>query len=485
MLRQLKQLGRETLVYGLSTVVGRLLNILLLPFYTHALVPAEYGLVATLFSYIAFLNILYAYGMDFAFMRNQDSAGKANGFSTPFLSLAATSIFFSILIYGAAGPLANAAGLPSGLEDLVRYAAWILALDALALIPFAELRLSHRAGAYAGIKVANIAINLILNYVFLVQLKMGIRGVFLANLAASSATLTLLTPVIAQKLQLAFDKGLYRSLLRFGLPLIPAGLASMMVQVIDRPILKALTDDAAVGVYQANYRLGFFMMMVVNMFDMAWRPFYLQKARDPQAKELLARVLTYFVLGGSMIVLGLSLFIADIVALPLLGGKPLIHPDYWSGLPIVPVVLLAYLFNGIYINLLAPVTLANRSEFVAYATGLGALVNVAANLFLIPRWGIMGAAAATLAAYAAMAGFLFYLGRGIYPLPYEYRRLARIGICLGTFSLAAMACRPYISSTPSWTAFRLGLLAAMPLTLLVTGFFNEEELLVLKRISAK
>lgn len=488
MLGQLKRFGRETLIYGLSTVVGRLLNILLLPFYTHALVPAEYGLVATLFSYLAFLNVLYAYGMDFAYMRfgtASDAGEKNKTFSTAFLSVAATSLIFSLVIHAAAAPLSSAAGIPSGLEKLIEYAAWILAFDALSLVPFAELRLSHKASAYAVIKVANIFINLALNYVFLIKMHMGVSGVFLASLAASCATFTMLTPVIAGKLDFSMENGLYRSLLKFGLPLIPAGLASMMVQVIDRPILKALTDDATVGIYQANYRLGFFMMMVVNMFDAAWRPFFLQTASDPDGKKLLARVLTYFIFGACVVVLGLSLFIGDLVALPLLNGKPLIHPDYWSGLGIVPIVLLAYLFNGAYVNFLAPVTLAKRSELVAYATGAGALVNVLLNFLLIPAWGITGAALATLAAYLAMACLLHQMGRAVYPIDYEYRRLAHIGICFGALALAAYFLRGRLGGGTGWTTARFGLWIGLPVSLLATGFFNPEERLALRRLLLK
>lgn len=493
MLGELKRFGRETLIYGLSTVVGRLLNILLLPFYTHALVPAEYGLVATLFSYLAFLNVLYAYGMDFAYMRfgsasgatSEEAAQKNKTFSTAFLSLAATSLLFSLIIHTAAVPLSAAAAIPPGLEKLIQYAAWILAFDALSLVPFAELRLSHKASAYALIKVANIFINLALNYVFLIKMHMGVSGVFLASLAASCATFTMLTPVIAGKLSFPMEKTLYRSLLNFGLPLIPAGLASMMVQVIDRPILRALTDDATVGVYQANYRLGFFMMMVVNMFDAAWRPFFLQKASAPNGKEILARVLTYFLFGACVVVLGLSLFIGDLVALPLLNGKPLIHPDYWPGLGIVPIVLLAYLFNGAYVNFLAPVTLAKRSELVAYATGAGALVNVALNFLLIPIWGILGAALATLAAYAAMAGVLHQMGRAVYPIDYEYRRLAHIGICFGVLSIAAYFLSGSMGTGAGWALARLGLWLGFPALLFATGFFNPEERLAARRILLK
>ena len=475
MLGELKRLGRETMVYGLSTVVGRLLNFLLLPLYTHCLSPADYGVVATVFTYIGLCNVLYSHGMDFAFMRFSRSAGDTGDFSTPFWSLLTTALVFSGLIHLCAGPLAALALVPPELADIIRYSAWIMALDALCLVPFAELRLTHKPAAYAGIKVANIVLNITLNYVFLVKLAMGVRGVFLASLITAAATFVMVAPVLWLRLEPRFDRKLFPQLLRFALPLVPAGLASMMVQVIDRPILQRLTNDAAVGIYQANYRLGIFMMMVVNMFDAAWRPFFIQRAVEPGHREVFARVLTYFVVGASFLFLAVTFFIPDFAAFPLLRGKTLIHPAYWAGLGIVPVVTLGYLFNGIYVNLLAPVTLAKRTDLVAGATGIGAAVNVACNFLMIPHWGLMGAALATLFAYMAMAAALFLMGRRVYPLTYEYRRLGHVGACL-ILSLAAFLTWGRPIAPFQHVLLRLGLLASFPALLLATGFCNDEEL---------
>ncbi len=485
MLGELKRLGRETMVYGLSTVVGRLLNFLLLPLYTHCLSPADYGVVATVFTYIGLCNVLYSHGMDFAFMRfSRNTAGivdDTGDFSTPFWSLLTTSLFFSGLIHLSAGPLAALALVPPELADIIRYSAWIMALDALALVPFAELRLTHKPAAYAGIKVANIVLNISLNYVFLVHMSMGVRGVFLASLLTATATFVMIAPVLWLRLKPRFDRELLPQLMRFALPLVPAGLASMMVQVVDRPILQHLTNDATVGIYQANYRLGIFMMMVVNMFDAAWRPFFIQHAAEPGHRDVFARVLTYFTVGAAFLFLAVTFFIPDFAAFKLPHGKTLIHPAYWGGLSIVPVVTLGYLFNGIYVNFLAPVTLAKRTDLVAYATGAGAAINVACNLFLIPRWGLMGAALATLFAYIAMAVALFIMGRCVYPLTYEYRRLGHAGACL-VLSVFAFWTWGRPIAPFQHVLLRLGLLASYPALLLATGFFNAEELSELKAV---
>ncbi|MBI4678754.1 MAG: oligosaccharide flippase family protein [Elusimicrobia bacterium] len=488
MLKEFRSLFRETAVYGLSTVAGRLLNILLLPLYTHCLTKADYGIVATVFAYIAFLNILYAHGMDLAFIRygcpEKGAEGAKRDFSTPFWSILGLSLSLSVLVHLAAGPLSRAIGLADW-ERVVRCSAWILALDAVCLVPFAELRLSHRASTFVGIKVANITAGLGLNYLFVARMGYGVEGVFLATLAASGLTVLFLLPAIASKVSAAFDRRLHGELLRFALPLLPAGIATMAIQVADRPMLKAFTDDSTVGLYQANHKLAVFMMMAINMFEMAWRPFYVERERQPQVKDLLARAMTYFTVFTAFILLGVSLFLRDIVALPLLHGKALIHPSYWVGLKVAPVVMLGYLLNGIYYNLNAPVTLAKRTDLIAAATIAGALANIAANALLIPAWGIMGAAASVVVAYGTMSALLLHFTRSAYPVAYEYRRLVRVGLVLAAVAAVALWARVDLKTGLSGLACKLSLLAAFPLGLAATGFLDQEERESLSKAAAK
>ncbi len=481
MIERLKSLARETLVYGFSTVLGRLLNVLLLPLYTHTLRPGDYGVVATLFAYIAFLNILYTRGMELAYMRQASAeSGESRLFSTAFWSLAAGALGFSALLHVLADPLAAAAGLGSGGTTLVRYAAWIMATDAIAVIPLAELRLTHQAWTFVGVRAANIALNVALSIIFLAGLGLGVEGVLMATLAASSASLAMLAPVVARRLGAEFDRDSHGALLRFGLPLVPAGLATTAIQVLDRPILKALTDDASVGLYQANCKLAAFMLLGVNMFDAAFRPFYLQRAADPDHREVMARVMTYFVAGATAFLLAVWLFLPDIVALPMPGGRTLIHRDYWPGLRIVPWIMLGYLLHGVYFNLLAPLSLARRTDLVAYATAAGAAINVAGNFALVPRWGIDGAAAATVLAYAAMAATLLTHARRVYPIPYEYSRLAKVGAC-GAGLAAAASIWPAAMSASGGAGLlaRLALLGLFPAALAACGFLAPEERRVL------
>ncbi len=480
----IRRLGKETLIYGLSTIVGRFLNFLLLPFYTHLLATSEYGIVAVVFTYIAFLNIIYQYGMDQAYLRFASSleiGDLKDNFSTAFGSMLVSSLFLSGILFIFSEPISNLTGLPPQFADLPRICAGILAMDALAIVPFAELRRAHRAWLYVAIKVLNIAVNAGLNILFLWRWHWGVRGVFLASWYASASSLVLLIPVFVSLWRLKFHIPLFGELIRFAVPYIPSGLASMAVQVIDRPILKALTDDSTVGIYQANYRLGIFMMLIVNMFDAAWRPFFLDQANKPNAPQVFARVTTYFLLISSFVVLGLSLFIRDLVQIPVF-GRPLIHPNYWSGLSVVPIVLIGYLFNGAYYNFMPQIYLPKRTDLLIWVTLLGAGTNVIANLLLIPSTGMLGAAWATLLAYFAMALGIFLLGRRLYPIPYEWKRISLATVFLTLVWGGVTLCHKIMPqlSWNSWSLIRLGALAAYPLLLWFSGFFHHEELQALR-----
>jgi O-antigen/teichoic acid export membrane protein len=426
---RIRRLGRETAVYGVSTIVGRFLTFLLTPFYTHLLPPGDLGVVGLVYAYIALMNVVYGYGMESAFMKyvsTLEEGDRRQVFSVPMISVMSSSLAFSALIWANAPALSTLIDLPPGMQNLVVYAAAILFLDACAVIPFAALRMEHKARHFATIKIIGILINVVANIWLLIGRRMGLEGVFIAGVVSSASTLVLLAPTIVSRIGFVWNGQLYQELLRFGLPYVPAGIASMMIQVIDRPILQALKGESAVGIYQANYRLGIFMMLLVSMYDFAWRPFFLSHASDADARQLFARVMTYFVLVATAVFLLLSFFLGDLVRLPVFFGQSLIAEPYWGGLSIVPVVLLAYLFLGLYNNLMAGVYIEKKTYLLPLVTGAGALANVLVNYLLIPSLDLMGAALATLASYTVMAGLLYVLVQRFYRVPYEGARLAKI-----------------------------------------------------------
>jgi O-antigen/teichoic acid export membrane protein len=306
---------------------------------------------------------------------------------------------------------------------------------------------------------------------------MGVEGIFLSGVISSAVTLLLLLPTIAASWTLTWGGKLYEALLRFGLPTVPAGIAAMMIQVIDRPILEALTNKATVGIYQANYRLGIFMMLIVSMFDFAWRPFFFSHAREKEAPQLFARVMTYFLFLMMSVFLVLSLFLEDVVKLPVFWGHSILPASYWGGLSIVPVILLAYVFLGVSNNVVAGIYIEKKTKYLPLATFAGAGVNIAANYLLIPHIGMMGAAVATLLSYAIMAVMLYFVAQRFYAVPYESGRIYKIVAS----ALIVFALSQLVQLGPLQIVWKFGLLILFGVLLYFLRFFDAMEL---KRIAA-
>lgn len=436
MLEKLKSLSKQTLIYGTSTIVGRFLNFILVPFYTNVFPPSEYGIVAVIFAYIAFLNIIYSFGFEagyFRFASSGELGTEKQNFSHPYFTILTNSAFLSALILIFSPQLAEFAGLKD--NAIIIYAAFILFFDALVLVPFAYLRLKNKAKLFAAIKLINILVNVSLNLILILGFKFGLEAVFISNLAASLVTFLILLPVVVKNLSASYHSALLKELWKFSLPYLPAALAAMVIQVMNILILSYLTDVKTVGIYNANYKLGIFMMLVVSMFEYAWRPFFLNNAKEPGAKELFAKVLTLFTGGASIVFVILTFTIKDLVTIPLPYKGFLIGPGYWSGVIIVPIVLLAYMFLGIYTNLIAGIYIEKKTKYLPLITGLGAALNVAACFLLIPLWSIIGSALATLISYIAMAVYMYIVVQKFYPVKYETGKVLTL---LGINAIAAV-----------------------------------------------
>lgn len=473
MLDKIKALGTDTAIYGVSTILGRFLTFILTPIYANILTQSELGIVAIVFGYIAFLNVVYSYGMESAYFKysaTKEFGNERENFTIPFVSLFVTSMVFSGFLAALSPGIAVVINIP--LDSIVLYAAAILALDAWAVIPFASLRMARKSKQFAGIKLAGIVVTVGLNILLLVHFRMGLEGIFLSNLIGSAFTLALLLPLILRNLSPGWNRALYRALLRFGIPYVPAGLAAMMIQVIDRPILEALTDQATVGIYQANYRLGIFMMLIVATFDFAWKPFALSQSDDTESGRLFGRVLTYYLLLMAGVFLVLSFFIGDVVKIPAFWGRSILPPPYWIGLPIVPVVLLAYVILGISNYVSTGMYIQKKTHLLPVVTFAGAGVNVVANLVLIPVFNIMGGAVATLLSYATMATLSYVLVQRFHPVPYEFPRLIKVIIAAGLV-YGVYVILPADASSWIVKLLLIGLFVAL---VYIMKFFNPSEM---------
>lgn len=434
MLEKIKSLSKDTLIYGTNTIVGRFLGFFLVPFYTNKFIPEEYGIIAIIYAYIAILNVFFSVGLESGYMKFSSTlevGNKKENFSNPFIILFSNSLVLGAILFFFAEPLTYVFQIDIKYSGLIRYTALILFFDAIVLIQFAYLRLHNKAKSFAFIKITNIVINVVLNVVLISFFDMGIEAVFISNLTASVITFIMLLPVLLKNFSFGINKDLIGQIIKFSLPIIPAGIAANIVQTISRPILKYLTDDSVVGIYQASFRLGILMMLIVSMFEFAWRPFFLNNAREPNAKQIFSKVLTLFLIFTTFIFLVASVFIEDIVKLKLPFNIYLIGKAYWGGLGIVPVILFSYILYGIFINFMAGIYIEKKTKYLPLISGAGAIANIIFNFILIPEFSYMGAAIATLISYLIMMLGIYYVSQKYYPVNYEYKNIGIIFLLLG------------------------------------------------------
>ncbi|MBP5287900.1 MAG: polysaccharide biosynthesis C-terminal domain-containing protein [Elusimicrobiales bacterium] len=463
---QIKTLGKESLIYGISTVLARFLNFFLTPFYTYFLPTGEYGIIAGTYSYIAFMNILFHYALDQAYMRH--SQNRATAFSAAIKFQAGTTAFFTFILCVFASYWARLGGIP---ENCVYYASAILVLDTVTLIPFADLRMRHESKKFALVKSAGITVNALLNVLLIAVFHYGIEAVFVANIVASLLQAIVLIPefrVFSMK-NLPGTGSIIKAMLAYAWPLFIAGAGTMIVQIFDRPVMLKVMTASDVGIYQASVKLGIFMQLLVNMFDTAWRAFVIERIGRPGAEQIFAKVFTYFTAAGLAAWLFLSFFTGDIVQLKIY-GKSLFGPKYWGALNLLPAFFGANLLYGIYVNLLAPVIITKKTWISLVVTIISSLISIAGNIYLIPRAGMKGGAAALLVSYAVMCVLMFIMGRKVYKIPYEFRKITVI-----TAAAALCFIPGYLISGPWSLLTRILCSVAFPALIWFTGFFSREE----------
>ncbi len=422
----LRRFAGETLVYGVTTVLVRLATFLLTPLYTNLLRPAELGEVSYLYALLAFANVLLTMGWESAYMRfavEREGEARQQVFGLAWSTVAINAVSAGLLVWGAAPVVAPWLQLRYLGEEGLRVAAAIAVCDALTVVPFAELRLRRQVGAFAALRLGNIGLLVVATVVWLVVLRSGPLGVLWAGLTASAATAAATFRIVWRCFRWRWDGQLYRAMLRYALPTLPAALAGIALQVVDRPLLMLLTDARTVGIYQANYRLALPMLLVVSAFEYAWRPFFLHQAERPEAPRLFARLFVHWNALAALAFVLLVVWMPFLVRVPL-GKVSLVHPAYWEGLGIVPIVAGGYWALGLYTIAAAAAHIRKRTEYLALALGTAAVVNVGLIVLLVPVLGYSGAAWATLGAYGVAAGIMVKVGHQLYPVPYPWARVA-------------------------------------------------------------
>jgi O-antigen/teichoic acid export membrane protein len=420
-LNPLKKLASQTAIYGLSSVVGRLLNYLLVPLYTRYFLPPEYGVVTELYAYVAFLVVMLTYGMETAFFRFSKKEETTKVYSTTLISLLISSVVFVGLIFLNSSAISQWLGYANH-PEYIQFFALIIGMDAVASISFAKLREQDKAMRFAFIRIVNIMINIGLNLYFIVYQEYGIAYIFIANLVASVITLLMLFPQMISS-SWVFDKKLWKKMMIYALPLLIAGLAGMTNETIDRILLKHLlpnTDMAAseLGLYGAFYKLSIIMILFIQTFRFAAEPFFFAQEKDGGSRKIYADVMKYFTIIMAIIFLGVTIFY-DVI-------KGFLGSEYHDerGFLVVSILLLANLFLGIYYNLSIWYKLTEKTKYGAYLSIFGAIITLSLNFTLIPVLGFVGCAWATLICYFSMTVASYYLGKRHFSVPYQVKRIA-------------------------------------------------------------
>jgi O-antigen/teichoic acid export membrane protein len=478
-----KSLFKQTLIYGLATVLPRMISFLLVMLHTDKLVKADYGETTILMAYMVFFNVILSYGMETAFFRFYSAEeDKKSVIQTSTISIFWSSIAFLFLSLLYRNTLSSWINVE---VEFVTYAIWILVLDALVIIPFSKLRAEQRPIVFAVIKIGNVLINMVLNVFFLLYLpkiaqsnhngflatlyfdNFQVGYIFVANLIASLATFVVLSPDYL-RLKWKLDFKLWKKMMLYGFPILIAGIAFAVNEHLDKIILEFLLPKnigkAEVGAYSACYKLGLFMVLFATAFRLGIEPFFFSHAKNENAKQTYAMITKFFVIFGSLILLGVIVF-ADLLKQIMIKDE-----SYWEAMKVVPLIILANFFLGIYNNLSVWYKLTDKTKIGAYISIVGAILTLLLNYLLIPKYSYMGSAIGTIVAYGSMMIISYLLGKKYYSIPYDMKKIGGYLAVSILFSIL------------SFYFFRENYFVGIPLIVVFTYFIYHNEKATLLRI---
>ena len=443
----LKALAKDTAIYGLSSIVGRFLNYLLVPLYTHVISAASggYGVVTNLYAYTALLLVVLTFGMETTFFRfmNDEKEEHDTVFSVAFGVIALLTSVFLGLVFGFSSSVSSALGYADN-PEYVQLMASVVALDALQALPFCHLRYRHKAMRFASLKLLFIAMNIGLNLLFFLVL--GYRDVlwvFALNLVCTGVITFFFIPDVL-RIRWKFDWGLLRRMLSYSWPILVLGIMGILNQAADKMIFTLVYPDASVakvelGIYGSCVKVAMIMAMITQAFRYAYEPIVFAKSKDSDKAEYYALGMKYFV------IFTLLAFLAVMGYLPLL--RYMVGSDYWAGLRVIPIVMAAEIMMGIYFNLSFWYKLIDKTYYGALFSLAGCIVLFAVNLWGIPRYSYMACAWGGFAGYGTAMLLSYIVGQRLYPVPYPLRSLTAYTAIAGAF-YGAMTLVP--SEWPMW-----------------------------------
>lgn len=473
----LKRFFKDTIIYGIAAVLPRVINFLLVKVHTDALPASDYAENTNFYIWIALFTVIITFGMETAFFRFYKAEEKKDALiATSFISIFVATIIFVAIAFSFSGFFTNLFDFsqnPMQFKLLIG----ILAIDAVSVVPFAYLRASNRPVKYAAIKMMNVGIIVAINLVFvkfipefkasgkyipeflntLFESTSIVNFIFIANLIGSAASLLLLLPYLL-KFKWNFSGVLFKKMLNYSWPIAVAGIAYVINENLDKFLIGQMMDKTAMGIYSACYKMAIFMNLYIMAFRLGAEPFFFNHSDHKDARETYARILNYFIIVGALVFVGIVVFLDFIKQL-------FINQQYWDAIVIVPIVLLANLFLGIYHNLSVWYKLTDKTRYGMLFSIIGAIITVVINVALIPVIGYIASAWATLFAYGSMMVLSYFIGDKQYPVPYNLKKS-------GSYLLVSI-----VLSFISFTYFRENYVVSVLLVIVFTMliFWNEKK----------
>ena len=449
----MKVLAKETAIYGLSSIIGKFLNYLLVPLYTYVLArTADYGIVTNLYAWTALLLVILTYGMETGFFRfaNREDYDPKQVYRTAFMALLTTSTIFAVLCVAFQHPIADFLGYADHSEFIAMMAVTV-ALDAFACIPFAYLRYQKRPLLFAALKLLFVVLNIAFNLLFLVVLKKNdVVYVFISNILATTIQTLCLLPFCLPR-GARFSWPVLKEMLRYSLPLLVLGVAGIMNQTLDRilfPYLYPYDDaDAQLGIYGACFKVAMVMMMFTQAFRYAYEPFVFAKHKDRQSVEAYADAMKYYILFSFMIMM-IVIFYLDIF-------RYIIADSYWEGLKIVPVVLWTYIFQGVYFNLSFWYKLTDETKWGAWFSLIGLVITFVLQVVFVPKIGYWASCGSSLVCYLTIMLLSYFIGQKKAPIPYDIKRIGMYTVLTVGLLAVYYALRLYYISN-MWAMMGIG-----------------------------
>ena len=443
---QMKILAKETAIYGVSSIVGKFLNWMLVPLYTYVLQQqSDYGIVTNLYAWTALLLVILTYGMETGFFRfaNKEGENPQTVYKTSLIALFSTSLLFAVVCVVWQVPIAVALGYPTHSEFIAMLGV-VVAMDAFASIPFAYLRYKKHPLQFAALKLLFVFLNIVLNLFFLVLCPKiqdwgiiaswynpdyGVGFVFVANIMATAIQTMFLLPAILEGFKSSgaqecrclgvFSWKLLGQMLKYSLPLLVLGVCGIMNQTLDRILFPFFYTGAdaqtQLGIYGACFKVAMVMMMFTQAFRYAYEPFVFAKHKDKQSVAAYADAMKYYIVFSYMILLGM-IFYLDLL-------KFIIAPSYWEGLKIVPIVLWTYIFQGVYFNLSFWYKLTDKTQWGAYFSIIGVVITFGLQVVFVPRIGYMASALSSTVCYMVIMLLSYFMGHKHLAIPYDLRRI--------------------------------------------------------------